>query len=131
MIKSVVYKSIPEEFSLTITGSLKQFYNVIEQASILTTDKEKNIVSLSTKGDLLTIKSVSNEKGKAEMKMNIKKDNKEDITISFSAKYMMEALNALNTDEIEMSFVGEVKPIIIKNTNDDGLLQLVVPIRTY
>ena len=124
-------KSIPEEFSLTITGSLKQFYNVIEQASILTTDKEKNIVSLSTKGDLLTIKSVSNEKGKAEMKMNIKKDNKEDITISFSAKYMMEALNALNTDEIEMSFVGEVKPIIIKNTNDDGLLQLVVPIRTY
>jgi DNA polymerase-3 subunit beta len=93
--------------------------------------KEKNIVSLSTKGDLLTIKSVSNEKGKAEMKMNIKKDNKEDITISFSAKYMMEALNALNTDEIEMSFVGEVKPIIIKNTNDDGLLQLVVPIRTY
>ena len=92
---------------------------------------KKNIVSLSTKGDLLTIKSVSNEKGKAEMKMNIKKDNKEDITISFSAKYMMEALNALNTDEIEMSFVGEVKPIIIKNTNDDGLLQLVVPIRTY
>ena len=124
-------KSIPEEFSLTIKGSLSQFYNVIEQASILTTDKEKNIVSLSTKGDLLTVKSVSNEKGKAEMKMNITKDTKEEITIAFSAKYMMEALNALSTEEIEMSFVGEVKPIVIKNTKDDGLLQLVVPIRTY
>ena len=43
----------------------------------------------------------------------------------------MEALNALTTDEIEMSFVGEVKPIVIKNNVDDGLLQLVVPIRTY
>ncbi len=124
-------KSIPEEFSLTITGKLSQLYNVIEQASILTTDKEKNIVSLSTKGDLLTVKSVSSEKGKAEMKMNIKKNNKEDITIAFSAKYMMDALNALSTDEVEMSFVGEVKPIVIKNTQDDGLLQLVVPIRTY
>ena len=124
-------KSIPEEFSLTIKGSLSQFYNVIEQASILTTDKEKNIVSLSTKDNLLTVKSVSNEKGKAEMKMNITKNNNEDITIAFSAKYMMEALNALSTDEIEMSFVGEVKPIVIKNTKDDGLLQLVVPIRTY
>ena len=124
-------KSIPDEFSLTIKGSLSQFYNVIEQASILTTDKEKNIVSLSTNGDLLTVKSVSNEKGKAEMKMNITKDTKEEITIAFSAKYMMEALNALSTDEIEMSFVGEVKPIVIKNTKDDGLLQLVVPIRTY
>ena len=65
------------------------------------------------------------------MKMNITKNNSEDITIAFSAKYMMEALNALSTDEIEMSFVGEVKPIVIKNTQDDGLLQLVVPIRTY
>ena len=124
-------KSIPEEFNLTIKANLSQLYNVIEQASILTTDKEKNIVSLSTKGDLLTVKSVSNEKGRAEMKMNITKDNKEEITIAFSAKYMMEALNALSTDEVEMSFVGEVKPIVIKNTKDDGLLQLVVPIRTY
>ena len=43
----------------------------------------------------------------------------------------MDALNALSTEEVEMSFVGEVKPIVIKNTKDDGLLQLVVPIRTY
>ena len=124
-------KSIPEEFSLVLKANLQELYNVIEQASILTTDKEKNIVSLSTKDNLLTVKSVSNEKGKAEMKMNISKNNDEEITIAFSAKYMMEALNALNTDEIEMSFVGEVKPIVIKNTKDDGLLQLVVPIRTY
>ena len=124
-------KSIPEEFSLTIKAKLSQLYNVIEQASILTTDKEKNIVSLTTKDNLLTVKSVSNEKGKAEMKMNIEKDSKEEITIAFSARFMMEALNALSTDEIEMSFVGEVKPIVIKNNVDDGLLQLVVPIRTY
>ena len=124
-------KSIPEEFTLELNANLKELYNVIEQASILTTDKEKNIVSLSTKGNLLTVKSVSNEKGKAEMKMNITKNNEEEITIAFSAKYMMEALNALKTEEVKLSFVGEVKPIVIKNTEDDGLLQLVVPIRTY
>jgi len=124
-------KLIPEDSILKITAKLSQLYNVIGQASILTTDKEKNIVMLSTNGDLLTVKSVSNEKGKAEMKMNIEKDNNEDITIAFSAKYMMEALNALNTEYVEMSFIGEVKPITIKNTTDDGLIQLVVPIRTY
>lgn len=124
-------KLIPEESILKITANLSQLYNVIGQASILTTDKEKNIVSLSTNGDLLTVRSVANEKGKAEMKMTVKKDNNEDITIAFSAKYMMEALNALNTEEIELSFVGEVKPITIKNTKEDRLIQLVVPIRTY
>ena len=124
-------KSIPNEFNLTIKANLKELYNVIEQASILTSDKEKNIVSLSTKDNLLIVKSVSNEKGKAEMKMIIEKDNDEEISIAFSARFMMEALNALKTEEIEMSFVGEIKPIVIRNTEDDGLIQLVVPIRTY
>ncbi len=124
-------KSIPQEFNLTIKANLSQLYNVITQASILTSDKEKNIVSLSTKGNLLTVKSVSNEKGKAEMKMGITKNNEEEINIAFSAKYMLDALSTLSTEEVELSFVGEIKPIIIKNTKDDGLLQLVVPIRTY
>lgn len=124
-------KLIPEDSILKITAKLSQLYNVIEQASILTSDKEKNIVSLSTLGNLLTVKSVSNEKGKAEMKMQIEKNNNEDITIAFSARYMMEALSALTTENIEMSFVGEVKPITLNNTIEDGLVQLVVPIRTY
>lgn len=124
-------KLIPEDSILKITANLYMLRGVIEQASVLTSDKEKNVVSLSTSGDLLTVKSVSNEKGRAEMKMEVKKNNKEDINIAFSAKYMTEALNALKTDEVELSFVGEVKPITIKNTEDDGLIQLVVPIRTY
>ena len=124
-------KLIPEDSILKITASLYNLKGVIEQASVLTSDKEKNVVSLSTEGNLLTVKSVSNEKGRAEMKMEVKKNNNEDINIAFSAKYMTEALNALSTDEVELSFVGEVKPITIKNTEEDGLIQLVVPIRTY
>ncbi len=124
-------KLIPEDSILKITANLGMLRSVIEQASILTSDKEKNVVSLSTSGNLLTVKSVSNEKGRAEMKMEVKKNNNEDITIAFSAKYMTEALNALRTEEVELSFVGEVKPITIKNTEEDGLIQLVVPIRTY
>lgn len=122
---------LPEDYMLKITTNLSELYNVIEQASILTTDKEKNTVSLITIDNLLTVKSVSNEKGKAEMHMNIEKDTNEEIQISFSAKYMMDALNALNSEKVELSFVGEVKPIIVKNPEDSTLIQLVLPIRTY
>lgn len=124
-------KLIPEDSILKITANLAMFRSVIKQASIFTSDKEKNVVSLSTEDNVLTVKSVSSEQGKSEIKMDIKKNNKENITIAFSAKYMMDALNALSTDEIELSFIGEVKPITIKNTQEDGLIQLVVPIRSY
>ena len=122
---------LPDESILKVNASLQGLYSVIEQASILTTDKEKNIVSLTTNNNKLTVKSVSNEKGKAEMHLTVEKNNEEEINISFSAKYMMEALNSLDNDEVELSFVGEFKPIVVKNKDDNTLIQLVLPIRTY
>ncbi len=122
---------IPTDSFLKIKANLSDLYDVIDRASILTSDKEKNIVTLSTKKDTLIVKSVSAEIGRVEEKMRIIKDNDEDIKISFSAKYMMDALKSFEGETVEFSFVGEVKPIIIKDTEDTNLIQLVLPIRTY
>ena len=43
----------------------------------------------------------------------------------------MEAIKSFDDDTVEISFVGEVKPIILKSQKDEGLTQLVLPIRTY
>ena len=122
---------LPEESLLKIKTSINELYSVIDRASILTSDKEKNIVTLETNGNKLFIKSSSAEIGRVEEKMVVEKNNEEDIRISFVAKYMMEALKSFNEDEVEIAFVGEIKPILLKNVNDDTLTQLVLPIRTY
>ena len=122
---------IPSDSFLKIKANLSDLYDVIDRASILTSDKEKNIVTLSTKDNTLIVKSVSAEIGRVEEKMIISKDTDEEIKISFSAKYMMDALKSFDGDTVEFSFVGEVKPIIIKDISDTNLIQLVLPIRTY
>ena len=122
---------IPTDSYLKITANLEDLYSVIDRASILTSDKEKNVVTLETNNNLLVVKSSSAEIGRVEEKMNIEKDNDEEIKISFSAKYMMEALKSFEGTKVELSFVGEVKPIIIKDVEDKDLIQLVLPIRTY
>lgn len=122
---------IPNEEFLIITTSLNNLYDVIDRASILTSDKEKNIVTLETNGNLLTLKSSSQEIGRVEEKMEVSKNNNEDIRISFSAKYMMEALKSFSTETVEIHFVGEIKPILVKSKEDETLTQLVLPIRTY
>ena len=43
----------------------------------------------------------------------------------------MDALKSFDGDEVEMLFNGEVKPIILKSTESDDLIQLILPIRTY
>ena len=122
---------LPEDSFLVVSTNLSDFYNVIDRVSILTSDKEKNIVTLETSGNTLTLKSSSAEIGRVEEKMVINKNSKEDIKISFSAKYMMEALKSFSTETVDLHFVGEIKPILIKSTEDSTLTQLVLPIRTY
>ena len=122
---------LPDDSMLVINTSLNDFYNVIDRVSILTSDKEKNIVTLETNGNTLILKSSSVEIGRVEEKMLIQKSNNEDIRISFSAKYMMEALKSFSTETVDIHFVGEIKPILIKSSEDETLTQLVLPIRTY
>ncbi len=122
---------LPEDSLLTVHTNLNDFYNVIDRVSILTSDKEKNIVTLETNGNTLILKSSSVEIGRVEEKMQIEKDKEEDIKISFSAKYMMEALKSFSTEHVDLHFVGEIKPILIKSEEDESLTQLVLPIRTY
>ena len=116
---------------MVVSTNLNAFYDVIDRVSILTSDKEKNIVTLETNGDMLILKSSSVEIGRVEEKMPITKNNNEDIKISFSAKYMMEALKSFSTETVDIHFVGEIKPILIKSSEDETLTQLVLPIRTY
>lgn len=122
---------LPDDSMMIISTNLDALYNVIDRVSILTSDKEKNIVTLETTGNTLILKSSSVEIGRVEEKMNITKNNSEDIKISFSAKYMMEALKSFSTETVDLHFVGEIKPILIKSSEDESLTQLVLPIRTY
>lgn len=122
---------LPDDSFLVISTKLSDFYDVIDRVSILTSDKEKNIVTLETIDDILILRSSSAEIGRVEEKMKISKNNNENIKISFSAKYMMEALKSFSTETVDIHFVGEIKPILIKSTEDVTLTQLVLPIRTY
>lgn len=122
---------LPDDSFLVVHTKLSDFYDVIDRVSILTSDKEKNIVTLETIDDTLVLKSSSAEIGRVEEKMKISKNNEENIKISFSAKYMMEALKSFSTETVDIHFVGEIKPILIKSQEDETLTQLVLPIRTY
>ena len=53
------------------------------------------------------------------------------LDISFSAQYIQDAIKAIGSSEVELSFTSEMKPFIIKNKEDNSVVQLVLPVRTY
>ena len=122
---------LPKDYLVKLHFNINDFYDVVDRVSILTSDKDKNTVTLETNGNNLIMKSSSAEIGRVEEKMTISKDQDIDVKVSFSSKYMMDALKSFNTNTVELHFVGEIKPILLKSEEDDSLTQLVLPIRTY
>ena len=124
-------KLIPESFEIKVKVNLNSFYNAIDRASLLTNNEEKNIIKLETKKNKMIISSNIPEIGNVEETLEIIKDTDKEIKISFSSKYMMEAIKTFDSEEVEISFNGEIKPIIINYVDNDTLTQLILPIRTY
>lgn len=120
---------IPNDSLFDLRVNRSEFFSMVDRASILNNDKDNNIITLEINDNLLKITSMSLEIGKVEEKMNV--NCSENIRISFSSKYMMEALSKIKGDEVVLTFVGEVKPILLKEANDDSLISLILPIRTY
>ena len=120
---------IPEDKLFELTVSKNEFYNMVDRASILNDDSDNNIITLEIKDQIMKVTSMSLEIGKVEETMSVTvKDN---IKISFSAKYMMDALKTIKSDNVIITFVGEIKPILLKNDDNDDLISLILPIRTY
>lgn len=124
-------KLIPEDFNLIVKVNLSNFFNAIDRASLLTNEEEKNIIKLETKDDFLLISSNIPEIGNVEEKVELLEKVDNNIKIAFSSKYMMDALKVFEGKDVELKFNGEIKPIIISDGENNNLLQLILPIRTY
>lgn len=120
---------IPNETLFSLRLNKTEFFNMVDRASILNNDRDNNIITLELADKTLKITSMSLEIGKVEEKMNVESDEK--IKISFSSRYMMDALRTIKTEEFILTFVGEIKPILLKEDNNDNFIALILPIRTY
>ena len=124
-------KLIPTEFELKIKVNLADFYDSLDRASLLTNEDDKNTIKLESFEDRIKIFSNIPEIGNVEETIIAQKNNDKNIKIAFSSKYMMDALKALSCEEIELKFNNEVKPIIITEVDNENLVELILPIRTY
>lgn len=123
--------SIAKEFKYIIKTNLKDFYNTLDRASLLTQSKDKNIIDVEIDNNNLTIRASSLEMGKVEEKMIVENETNNSIKISFSAKYMLEALKMFENEEIYLLLNGEINPIILKEVENEEYIQLILPMKTY
>ncbi|MCD7035279.1 DNA polymerase III subunit beta [Metabacillus sp. GX 13764] len=123
---------IPNESKTVINIATRDFLQAIDRASLLAREGRNNVVKFSTlPGGMVEISSNSPEIGKVLEEVQTQSTEGEELKISFSAKYVMDALKAVEGTEITVSFTGAMRPFVITIPEDDSILQLILPVRTY
>lgn len=124
---------IPMDFPIVLKFKLTDLSIAVERASLLSIkDSYNSIVKLTIKpNNEVEITSNSPEIGRVVEEINpIEKIAITPLKIAFSSKYFLDALKTFNSSEILVKFTGEIRPFIIEGTEDSGLIQLILPVRT-
>ena len=131
--KFVNFKRIIEtEFLRVITINVKELASSMERCLLLMNEKLKSPVTCSFESDIIKI-SCKTALGAIdeEIPVIIKKGDFSDFSINFNPRFMLEALQKANCDEIKIRFDGELKPFKITPVEDNGeFIFIIVPIRS-
>ena len=123
-------KLIPQSYNQKLKISSREMINAIDRTLFIKADG-KNTVKMHIDENKLELTS-SNQSGISsfeEIKVIGYEGNPLDI--SCSGKYLQDAIKAIGSDEITINFSGELKPFVVKKEDDNGLIQLISPVRTY
>ncbi|WAA09531.1 DNA polymerase III subunit beta [Fervidibacillus albus] len=125
-------KLIPTDSKTTVKLNAKEYLEAVDRASLLAREAKNNVIKFSTMADgAIEISSYSPEIGKVVENVKSLSTEGEEIKISFNAKYMIDALRAIDGTEVSIYFTGTMRPFIIRTEHDSSILQLLLPVRTF
>lgn len=121
----------PESFETSLAIDNGEFFHAIDRASLLAREGGNNVIKLAADESMVELSSTSPEIGTVKEAVNTSHFEGQGLKISFNSKYMMDALKAIDNDEVSVEFFGTMRPFILKPKDDDNVIQLILPIRTY
>ncbi len=122
------YKAaIPKEHSFRVKTDVRDFARVIERASLMANSTIISPIRCCFDFDHIEISTASNL-GSFHDSFAVEPFSQK-MVIGFNYKYMLAALNACDDDEIFIELQSNLAPIILRPTERDDYLFLVLPLR--
>lgn len=120
---------IPQQGETNIITSTKELLQSVERASLISRDGRDNVIKWTMSDGRIEVTSTSQDIGSVAEEV-VATVNGPSLSISFNARYMIEALRSIESEEIRIQFTGMMTPFIIQPADREDSLHLIVPIRT-
>ena len=121
---------IPTEFNHVLTFSRQTMLDSFKRGMFLKSDGY-SIFKLHLSEDECIISSKSSGVGEFRDELEDSKFEGSPLDISVNGQYIVDALKAFDGDTVICKFVGDMKPFIFVDPDNDSILELSLPVRTY
>lgn len=126
---------IPSDFKAEMKVSRMEFLEGLELVENIANSAQEGkggTVKLHVNG-AATISSYQAQTGKGSVIVEYESlDGEDDFTISFSARYAIEALKTIEDDFVCFKFQGDMRPFLFTPVESElNEIQLILPVRTY
>ena len=122
---------IPENWETRVRVNKNNLQNCFERISLISAssiEKEKKYpVKLSVDIGKVTI-SCTNQTGDAKEEMYVSTEG-QNLEVGFNPKYFLDALRAIDDEEIFVDFGTSISPCIIRPVDDGDYIYMILPIR--
>lgn len=120
-------KIIPTDHSTEILFNRDELHKAVKICSIFARDSA-NIIKLSLKSKKIVVSSQTPSLGENTVEVDAVLQGEEN-EIAFNAKYLLDALSNLPTEELQFQMTGPLNPGVFKLKEDTSFLHLIMPIR--
>ena len=117
-------KIIPTNFSTECIVKVEELRNALKCGSVV--NSKQNLVKLDISETCIKVMSNSED---ADYEADVQCDTHGDgLKIAFNQKYLMNTINAIDTEEAILKFNSSVSPCVIQGKDEDGI-RLLLPVR--
>jgi DNA polymerase-3 subunit beta len=102
--------------------------DAVERASLLAREGRNNLIKLEI-GEHSVLISANGERGHIREEVDTMFMEGKALAIAFNAKYLLDVLRVIRDEEVLMDFISDRSPCVIRPTDGDGYLFIVLPVR--
>ena len=118
---------IPKELPQRLTIATEPLSHAIRRVALLSAERSR-AVKFEFSAGRLVISSNNPDLGEAQEELDVDYSG-DDLSIAFNARYMMDALTAAQSKEIELGLRDELSPVRICPAASEDSLAVVMPMR--
>jgi DNA polymerase-3 subunit beta len=123
-------RMIPSNYPYVLKVNANAFVNAMQRVSLLAVERER-IVKLSLDEAGVEISSKSEQIGSANEKVELFEYEGGRLDISFNVDYVTDAIKAAQSEDVILSFAGEMNAFRVTSPEDESIIQIVTPVRSY